>query len=88
MSMQLDGGIINKRQDMKTTRDEAANMIVQQVADVKAKEVLAVVYNTDMSVFVGFTSVDNVEFQLIYVLLVSPIRSSAVTVTNTNATVD
>ena len=60
----MDGGIINKRQDMKTTRDEAANMIVQQVADVKAKEVFAVVYNTDMSVFVGFTSVDKVAFQL------------------------
>ena len=39
---------------MKTTQEEAANMNVHQVADVKATEVLVVVDNT---VSIGFTSV-------------------------------
>ena len=86
MPMQMDGGVIIKRQDMTTTQNKAANMIVQQVADVKAKEVLAVVYNTDISVFVGFTSVDKVAFRILSALLVAPIRSRVVT--DTNATVD
>ena len=40
--------VIIKRQDMKTTQEEAANMIVHQVADVKGKEVLVVVDDTDI----------------------------------------
>ena len=48
---------------MKTTHDEAG-MIIQQVADAKAKEVLVAVNNTDIAIFVGFTSVDKVVFQL------------------------
>ena len=49
-----DSGVITKRQDMKTTQEEAANMIIQQdVAEVKAnlaKEVLVVVDDTDICV--------------------------------------
>ena len=35
---------------MKTTQEEAANMNVHQVADVKATEVLVVVHNTEICV--------------------------------------
>ena len=50
MSISVDSGVIVKRQDMKTTQEKAANMIVQQAADVKAKEVLVVVGDIDISV--------------------------------------
>ena len=50
MSISADSGVIIKRQDMKTTQEEAPNVIVQQAADVKAKEVLVVV--DDMDIFV------------------------------------
>ena len=46
-----NNGVITKRQDTKTAVEEAANMIVHQVADVKVREVPVVEDNTD--IFVG-----------------------------------
>ena len=51
MSVEINSGIITKRQDMKTTQEEeAANMIVKQVAEVKAREVPVAVDDTDIFV--------------------------------------
>ena len=44
------GGVIIKRQDMKTTQEELDTMIVQQVAEVKAKQVFVVADDTDIYV--------------------------------------
>ena len=56
---------VNKRQDMNTTQEEADTMIVQQVAEVKAKQVLVVADGTDIFVLLlKFTYVAKVIFQL------------------------
>ncbi len=46
--MQIDSGVIIKRQAMTTTQEEAYYTIVQQVAEVKTNKVLAVGDNTDI----------------------------------------
>ena len=37
VSVEIKSGVITKRQDMKTTQEGAANMIIQQVAEGKDK---------------------------------------------------
>ena len=48
VSMQIDSGVIIKRQAMTTTQEEAYYTIVQQLAEVKTNKVLAVGDNTDI----------------------------------------
>ena len=50
MPVDINTGVIIKRQDMDTTQEETATMIVQQVEEVKAKEVLVVADETDIFV--------------------------------------
>ena len=75
-------GVIIKRNDTNTMLEEAANMIVHQVAEVKAKEVVAVVGDTDIFVcllhFCCQYSIPTSTF-----LMVSPIRSRVVIYINT-----
>ena len=44
--VEINSGVIIKRQDMQTTQEEADTMIAQQVAEVKAKKVLVVADDT------------------------------------------
>ena len=48
--VEINRGVIIKRKDMKITQEEADTMIVQQVAEVKAKHVLVVADDTDIVV--------------------------------------
>ena len=48
--VEINMGVIIKLQYMKTTQEEADTMIVQQVAEVKAKNVLVDVDDTDIFV--------------------------------------
>ena len=60
--VEINSGVIVKRQDMKTTQEEADAMIVQQVAEVKAKKVLWL-QTTLIYMFFCFTYVAKVIFQ-------------------------
>ena len=52
--VEINRGVIIKRQDMKTKQEEADTMIVQQVAEVKAKKVLVVADDTDIIIYLFF----------------------------------
>ena len=84
--VEINRGVIVKRQDMTTTQEEADTMIVQQVAEVKAKKVLVVADDTDIFVLLlHFCCLGDIPAST-SVLMVSPIRGRAVI--DTNATVD
>ena len=86
MPSEINRGVINKRQDMKTTQEEADTMIVQQVAEVKAKIVLVVADDTDIFVLLLHLCCQGDIPALTSVLMVSPILGQAVI--DINATVD
>ena len=71
---------------MKTTQEEADTMIVQQVAEVKAKKVLVVADNTDIFVLLLHLCCQGDISASTSALMVSPIRGGAVI--DMNATVD
>ena len=88
MQVVINRGVIMKRQYMKMTQEEADTMIVQQVAEVKAKKVLVVADDTDIAVLVlllHFCCQVDIQAST-SVLMVSPIRGRAVI--DINATVD
>ena len=64
--VEINKGVIIKRQDMKTKQEEADTMVVQQVEEGNAKEVLVVADDTDiiMYLFFCFTYVAREIFQL------------------------
>ena len=64
--VEINRGVIIKRQYMKTKQEEADTMVVQQVEEVKAKKVLVVADDTDIIIylFFCFTSVAKKIFQL------------------------
>ena len=64
--VEINRGVIIKRQDMKTKQEEADTMVVQQVEKVKAKKVLVVADDTDIIIylFFCFTYVAKEIFQL------------------------
>ncbi len=70
-------GVIIKRQDMKSTQEEADTMIVQQVADVKANKVLVVADDTDIFVLLLHFCCQGYIPASTSVLMVSPIRGRA-----------
>ena len=83
--VEINRGVIIKRQDMKTTQEEADTMIVQQVAEVKANQVLVVADDTDIFVLLlHFCCLGDIPAST-SVLMVSPIRGRAVI--DINATV-
>ena len=82
---EINRGVI-KRQYMKTTQEEADTMIVQQVAEVKAKKVLVVADDTDTVVLLLHFCCQGDIPASTSVLMVSPIRGRAVI--DINATVD
>ena len=86
MPAEINRGVINKRQDMKTTQEEADTMIVQQVAEVKAKQVLVVADDTDIFVLLLHLCCQGDIPATTSVLMVSPILGHAVI--DINATVD
>ncbi len=71
---------------MKTTQEEADTMIVQQVAEVKAKQVLVVADGTDIFVLLLHLCCQGDIRATTSVLMVSPILGHAVI--DSNATVD
>ena len=84
--VEINRGVIIKRQYMKTTQEEADTMVVQQVAEVKAKKVLVVADDTDICVLLlHFCCLGDIPAST-SVLMVSPIRGRAVI--DINATVD
>ena len=54
MPVEINSGVIIKRQDMKTKQEEADTMVVQQVKEVKAKKVLVVADDTDIIIYLFF----------------------------------
>ena len=84
--VEINSGVIVKRQNMKTTQEEADAMIVQQVAEVKAKKVLVVADDTDIFVLRLHLCCQGDIPTTTSVLMVSPIRDRAVL--DINATVD
>ena len=62
--VEINRGVVIKRQDIKTTHEEADIMIVQQVAEVKVKKVLVVADDTDIFVLLLLFCVAKVIFQL------------------------
>ena len=84
--VEINSGVIIKRQDMKTTQEEADTMIVQQVAEVKAKIVPVVADDTDIFVLLLHLCCQGDIPVSTSVLMVSPIRDRAVI--DINATVD
>ena len=83
--VEINRGVIIKRH-MKTTQEEADTMIVQQVAEVKAKKVLVVADDTDIFVLLlHFCCLGDIPAST-SVLMASPIRGRAVI--DINATVD
>ena len=86
MPVEINGGVIIKRQDMKSTQEEADTMIVQQAAELKAKKVLVVADDTDIFVLLLHFCCQGDIPDSTSVLMVSPIRGRAVIYIN--ATVD
>ena len=64
LPMEIKRGVIIKRQDIETTQEEADTMIVQQVAEVKAKQVLVVADDTDIFILLLHLYAAKVIFQL------------------------
>ena len=64
--VEINRGVIVKRQDMTTTQEEADTMVVQQVEEGKAKKVLVFADDTDIIIylFFCFTYVAKEIFQL------------------------
>ena len=85
VQVDINRGVIIRRQDMETTQ-EADTMIVQQVAEVKAKKVLVVADDTDIVVLLLYFCCQGDIPASRSVLMVSPIRGRAVI--DINATVD
>ena len=50
MPVEINRGVIIKRQDMKTKQEETDAMVVQQVEEMKANKVLVVADDTDIFV--------------------------------------
>ncbi len=73
--VEINRGVIIKRQDMKTTQEEADTTIVQQVAEVKAKKVAD---DTDMFVLLLHFCCHGDIPDSTSVLMASPIRGGAV----------
>ena len=86
MPVEINRGVIIKYHDMKTTHVEADTMIVQQVAEVNAKKVLAVADDTDIFVLLLHLCCQGDLPASTSVLMVSPIRGRAVI--DINETVD
>ena len=85
VQLKINRGVIIKRQDM-TTEEEADTMIVQQVAEVKAKNLLVVADDTDIVVLLFHFCCQGDIPASTSVLIVSPIPGRAVI--DINATVD
>ena len=84
--VEINRGVIIKRQHMTTTQEEADTMIVQQVAQVKANKVFVVACATATFVLlVHFCYQGDIPAST-SILMVSPIRGHAVI--DINATVD
>ena len=65
VAVEINMGVIIKRQDMKTKQELADTMVVQQVEEGKSKKVLVVADDTDiMYLFFCFTYVAKEIFQL------------------------
>uniref|UniRef100_UPI00359005F2 uncharacterized protein n=1 Tax=Myxine glutinosa TaxID=7769 RepID=UPI00359005F2 len=84
--VEINSGVIIKRQDMKTTQEETDTIIVQQVAEVKAKKVLVVADDADIFVLLLHFCCQGDIPASTSVLMVSPIHGRAVI--DINATVD
>lgn len=83
--VEIDRGVIIKRQDMRTTREEGDTMLVHQVAWVTAKKVLVVAADIDSFVFLlHFCCQDDIPASAT-VLMVLPIHGR--TMIDINATV-
>ncbi|PIK44208.1 hypothetical protein BSL78_18950 [Apostichopus japonicus] len=82
--VEINSGVLIKRQDMKTTQEEADTIIVQQVVEAKAKKVLVVADDTFV-LLLHFCCQGDIPASII-VLMVSPIQGRAVI--DINATVD
>ena len=85
VQVEINRVVIIRRQDMKTTQEEADTMIVQE-AEVKAKKVLVVADDTDIFVLLLHLCCQGDIPDSTSVLMVSPIRGRAVI--DINATVD
>ena len=84
--VEINRGVIIKLQYMKTTQEGADTMIVQQVAEVKAKKVLVVADDTDIVVLLLHFCCQGGIPASTSTLMVSPNRGRAVI--DINATVD
>ena len=52
--VEINRGVIIKRQDMKTKLEEADTIVVRQMEEVKAKKVLVVADDTDIIIYLFF----------------------------------
>ena len=86
LPMEINRGVIIKRQYMETTQEEADTMIVQQVAELKAKQLLVVADDTDICILLLHLCCQGDIPASTSILMVSPIRGHAVI--DINATVD
>ena len=84
--VEINRSVIIKCHDMKTTQEETDTMIIQQVAEVKAKKVLVVADDTDIFVLLLHLCCQGDISASTSVLMVSPICGRAVI--DINATVD
>ena len=86
VSVEINRGVIIKRQYMKHNQEEADAMVVQQVKEVKAQKVLVVADDTDIFVHLRHFCCQGYIPASTSVLMVSPIRGRVVI--DINATVD
>ena len=84
--VEINRGVVIKRQDMTTKQEEANTMVVQQVEEVKAKKVLVVADDTDIFVILLHFCCQGDIPASTSALIVSPIRGRVVIYIN--ATVD
>ena len=84
--VEINRGVIIKRQHMKTTQEEADTMVVQQVEEVKAKKVQVVADDTDICVLLLHLCCQGDIPASTSVLMVSQIRGRVLI--DINATVD
>ena len=78
MSVEINRGVIIKRQYMTTKQEEADTMVVQQVEEVKAKKVLVVADDTDIFVILLHFCCQGDIPASTSALMVSPIRGRVV----------
>ena len=84
--VEINSGVIIKRQDMTTKQQEADTMVVQQVEEMKANKVLVVADDTDIFVLLLHFCCQGDIPASIAVLMISPIRGRVVI--DINAIVD